>query len=73
MANIKIFFTDQNCKGCELCVEACPKGLIRLGERINNLGYHVAGVTDGEKCTGCGFCAIMCPDMVIVVEREVQG
>jgi len=64
-----IFKTDE-CKGCGLCVQACPKGLVQMSEHvINAKGFRPAGITDISACTGCAFCAIMCPDVVITVER----
>ncbi|MGI6175364.1 MAG: 4Fe-4S dicluster domain-containing protein [Christensenellales bacterium] len=62
---------DQDaCKGCGLCVLACPKKIIELSKhQINTKGYHPAEVTDQEKCIGCAACGIMCPDSVIIVER----
>ena len=67
----KVTFADERCKGCGLCVDACPKKIITLsGERFNQKGFHPAELTDGTKCTGCAFCAIMCPDVAIKVEKE---
>ena len=65
----KIIVNEFYCKGCELCVKACPKGIIALSPRINEKGYHPAELTDEAKCTGCCSCAIMCPDVAITVER----
>ncbi len=65
----KITVNEFYCKGCELCVKACPKGIIALSDRINDKGYHPAELTDESKCTGCCSCAIMCPDVAITVER----
>ncbi len=61
---------DNNiCKGCEMCVIACPKQIISLDKNItNSKGYHPAHVTDQDACTGCGSCAIMCPDVAIRIE-----
>ena len=58
------------CKGCELCVNACPKKIIALDkEVINAKGYHPAKMTTPEQCIGCAMCAMMCPDVAITVER----
>lgn len=65
----KVTFKKTLCKGCGLCVEACPKGIVVLSEEINQKGYHTAEVIDTEKCIGCAFCATMCPDCVITVEK----
>jgi 2-oxoglutarate ferredoxin oxidoreductase subunit delta len=60
------------CKGCELCVEACPQDVIQLApERINLKGYHPAEMI-AKGCTGCGICAIVCPEAAITVYREVN-
>ena len=66
----KVTFNEDICKGCGLCVTACPKHIIEIAkEKINRKGHSPARVTDGEKCIGSAFCATMCPDCVITVER----
>ena len=66
----KVTFNIELCKGCGLCVSACPKKIVKLdSEKINAKGYHPATVTESEKCIGCAFCATMCPDCVITVEK----
>ncbi len=62
---------DENlCKGCGMCVIACPRKIIALSkERISPKGYHPAELTDESLCTGCCSCATMCPDVAITVER----
>lgn len=66
----KVVFQEERCKGCGLCVTACPKGIVALAkDKINAKGYHPAGVKEQEKCIGCASCALMCPDTVITVER----
>lgn len=58
------------CKGCSLCVEACPQDVLRLDmERLTPKGYHPAQMIK-ETCTGCGICAVVCPDAAITVYRE---
>jgi 2-oxoglutarate ferredoxin oxidoreductase subunit delta len=52
--------TDE-CKGCGLCVEACPPKAIRLSDRLNHSGYRTAIYT-GKGCTGCGICFMACPE-----------
>lgn len=65
----KVTFDENLCKGCGLCVSACPKKIIELKKEINGKGYHPAGITEQEKCIACAFCATMCPDCVITVEK----
>jgi 2-oxoglutarate ferredoxin oxidoreductase subunit delta len=66
----------RRCKGCELCVVACPRNLIRLSPGINELGYHPAefiGIEDARDrargCTGCALCGLTCPETGIAVFR----
>ena len=63
-------FDGDRCKGCGLCVEACPKKIISLSSGLNAKGYHPAGINAGEedKGLGCAACAMMCPDVAITVE-----
>lgn len=66
----KVSFDKERCKGCALCVEACPKKIVILSkEKMNAKGFHPAEVVEEEKCIACGFCATMCPDVVIRVEK----
>ena len=68
MARIEV--DETYCKGCGLCVDACPVGIVALDtERINAKGYHPAHLVDQPSCTGCTSCAQMCPDMAITVYR----
>lgn len=71
MAAIKgdIHVEIEKCKGCELCVVACPQDVMALSKTINKQGYHYA-VLIKDGCTGCTNCALVCPDAVITVYRE---
>jgi 2-oxoglutarate ferredoxin oxidoreductase subunit delta len=67
---LKVTINENLCKGCEMCVIACPKKIIELNKsKINPKGYHPAHIVDESKCTACASCAIMCPDVVITVEE----
>jgi NAD-dependent dihydropyrimidine dehydrogenase PreA subunit len=52
--------TDE-CKGCGLCVEACPPRVIHLSMKLNHYGYRSATYA-GSGCTGCGICFMACPE-----------
>lgn len=67
MASITI--SKELCKGCELCVNACPKKILRISSESNRNGYFVMENFDMSKCIGCAACAVICPDCVIEVER----
>lgn len=66
----KIIVDESICKGCGMCVYACPKKIIALAkDRINAKGHHPAELVEEGSCIGCCSCAIMCPDTAITVER----
>ncbi|MCL2376717.1 MAG: 4Fe-4S binding protein [Defluviitaleaceae bacterium] len=71
-AKHKLTFDENMCKGCDLCVWACPKDILKLDlERVNGKGYNPVVCFDIDGCTACGICARICPDSVIKVERDV--
>ena len=66
----RLTFKEELCKGCGLCVEACPQHIVELDQdTITEKGYHPAHCIDQSKCTGCISCATMCPDVAITVWR----
>ncbi|MDD5905830.1 MAG: 4Fe-4S binding protein [Clostridiales bacterium] len=68
---VKLTIDEILCKGCGLCVRACPKGILALSKtKINAKGYHPAELTDAAACVGCASCAKTCPDVVIRIEKD---
>ncbi len=64
-----ITFERDRCKGCGLCVTACPKKIVAMDEgNLNVKGFAPAFVTDVDKCISCCFCATICPDTVITIK-----
>jgi len=63
-----IVINTERCKGCEVCVAACPLAVIAMSKEVNSKGYHFAMKVNNE-CTGCTNCALVCPDGVITVYR----
>jgi 2-oxoglutarate ferredoxin oxidoreductase subunit delta len=68
----RIVVSELYCKGCELCVGACPQHSLHLStERITSKGYHPAEqIVGSDSCTGCGICAVVCPEAAITVYRQ---
>lgn len=57
-----LIHVDTNeCKGCGLCIEACPPKVIALNDHLNHYGYRTATYSGGG-CTGCGICFLACPE-----------
>jgi len=57
----RIEIREDECKGCGLCVLACPPEVVTLTNRLNARGYHPASYL-GSGCTGCGICFYACPE-----------
>ena len=64
MAHIVIDGTK--CKSCYLCIEACPKKIIKVSNIVGKTGSNIVEFfDDAHLCIGCGFCAMTCPDLAI--------
>jgi 2-oxoglutarate ferredoxin oxidoreductase subunit delta len=63
------------CKGCALCIPACPKGLLRIDTAtFNARGVHPVSLEDpNEACSGCEMCAVLCPEAAITVYRRARA
>jgi 2-oxoglutarate ferredoxin oxidoreductase subunit delta len=60
------------CKGCELCIVACPQESLGLSPHINKAGYRYAELVL-DNCTGCVNCALVCPEAAITVYRQPKS
>jgi NAD-dependent dihydropyrimidine dehydrogenase PreA subunit len=69
----RLLVDANECKGCGLCVAACPPKVIWLSDKLNPFGYHTA-IYAGTGCTACGICFLVCPEPgAITVFRAVRG
>jgi len=55
------------CKGCELCIPACPPRVLEMSREYNAIGFAYPELAPG--CTGCGACLLVCPDFCFEVYR----
>ena len=71
MAKVRgaIIVDTERCKGCNLCVVACPTDVIALNNSVNGKGFNPAFPENHYACTGCMSCSMVCPDMCITVYR----
>lgn len=44
----RIEVDEERCKGCEICVNVCPKKVITLANHFNHLGYRPATMVRHE-------------------------
>ena len=65
-----VVIDTERCKGCNLCVVACPTQTLALCKTaVNHRGYAYCEDINAEDCIGCTACATVCPDGCIVVYR----
>ncbi len=65
-----VVIDKDRCKGCGLCIAACPNQVLAFSGELNKSGYNVVHTEYPEACVGCAFCAQTCPDIAIEVYRE---
>ena len=71
MAKIKgsVIVDAERCKGCNLCVVACPSDVLELANEVNSKGYNFAVIKNPDECIGCANCGYVCPDGCITVYK----
>lgn len=71
MAKVKgaVVINTERCKGCNLCVVACPVDVLALGKEVNNKGYQYSYMKNPDDCIGCASCGYVCPDGCITVYK----
>ncbi len=60
---MELMISKKLCKGCGICVEECPKDVIKLVD-----GKSV--IDDFSKCIKCSACILICPDHAIFTDEE---
>ncbi|MFN2158741.1 MAG: ferredoxin family protein [Anaerolineales bacterium] len=63
----QVYLIPVRCKGCGLCIEFCPQGILQESINTNQKGYHYPEVIIGgeQECVNCEFCTLICPEFAI--------
>jgi 2-oxoglutarate ferredoxin oxidoreductase subunit delta len=69
MAN-KVYINDALCKGCNICVEFCPKEVFEESTEVGARGYFVPVAARPEDCSACMLCEHLCPELAITIVAE---
>jgi 2-oxoglutarate ferredoxin oxidoreductase subunit delta len=70
MSRGRVEIDGEKCKGCALCVGACPEKILAMSrDAFNKQGVPFAECIDEARCTACMSCGIICPDTAIRVFR----
>jgi 2-oxoglutarate ferredoxin oxidoreductase subunit delta len=67
---MKIEIDRTYCKGCLLCVDACKRGVLALGQERSKGGYLMPAAVNPDACIACRMCEVSCPDVCIEVVKE---
>ena len=65
----KIIIYRHFCKGCELCAEVCPKGVLRMALAPDRWEGTIVEVVNIDACNACMLCEHQCPDFAIEVRN----
>ncbi len=60
----------ERCKGCNFCIEFCPRQVLVMSENFNKKGYHYPKIIKSGQCVNCSLCADICPEFSIYSEEE---
>ena len=74
MANKGLVKIDrERCKGCLLCIRACPTKSLEAETSPNVGGYYPTIQIVNNKCVACGNCYLVCPDICITVFNQEEA
>jgi 2-oxoglutarate ferredoxin oxidoreductase subunit delta len=63
----KVEIERELCKGCYVCIRACPVKVLEADTLPNSTGSYPSKPVHIEKCIACGNCYEVCPDVCITV------
>ena len=66
----QVVVDEARCKGCGVCIAACPCDVLAFSTKVNSKGYNYVEMANPDKCTGCASCGIICPDGCLVIYRQ---
>ncbi|CEI73030.1 MULTISPECIES: 4Fe-4S dicluster domain-containing protein [Romboutsia] len=65
MPGKKLVLNEKWCKSCGICVEFCPKDVLKL----ENSKVQIQKEKD---CIFCGLCELRCPDYAIYIAQTSE-
>ena len=70
----EVFLLPERCKGCRICIQFCPREILREAKNTNAKGYHYPEIVPGKEngCVHCEFCTMVCPEFAIYTLEVIQ-
>ncbi|MEJ2010754.1 MAG: 4Fe-4S binding protein [Anaerolineales bacterium] len=70
----QVYLIPTRCKGCNLCIELCPRSILQSSPSTNEKGYHLPEIVPGKEadCVHCEFCTMVCPEFAIFTLERVS-
>jgi NAD-dependent dihydropyrimidine dehydrogenase PreA subunit len=57
----RVEIAADQCKGCQVCTEACRQKCLVPADTLNAMGYQPVRF-ERRQCTACGLCYYVCPE-----------
>ncbi len=68
--NTPVWVNTARCKACDICVDACPAGVLSMKADANSTLGAMISVIAPQSCIGCNECELSCPDFAIYVAEK---
>jgi 2-oxoglutarate ferredoxin oxidoreductase subunit delta len=65
---MSIYIDKDLCKGCGLCIDACPVHVYEIKGETNHKGFAVVSAVEPDNCVKCKICEKICPDLALFIE-----
>ena len=63
----KVVILAEFCKGCQLCLDVCPRHALKLSGTLTETGVEIVSWDEEAGCSACLMCAAICPDAAITI------
>jgi len=70
--NTPVWVDTNRCKACDICVDACPAGVLSMKQEATSVLGAMIEVIAPEACIGCNECELNCPDFAIFVADKKE-
>ena len=70
--NTPVWVNTDRCKACDICVDACPAGVLSMKLEPTSVLGAMISVVYPDACIGCNECELCCPDFAIYVAEKKE-